>query len=133
MNGVAKALTLSGELITDIYSFYHQINTLFMQQEEWRISQSLDALDDMLYGSYGVLKLHPKIYLIWRNHQFSADALGSELTRNYYLEKLVPGSPFNKQFFKHQLAELDAGHGMTYFDQIIEIIRSHENIQLLLV
>ncbi len=104
-----------------------------MQREEWKIIQSLDALDDLLYGSYGLLKLHPKIKFIWRNHQFSADALGYELTRNFYLKKLEPGSPFNKPYFKQQLAELDAGHGMTYFDQIVEIIRSHGNIQLFLV
>lgn len=56
-----------------------------MQEEDWSIAESLDALDDLLYGSYGILKLHPQIDLIWRNHELSADALGRELTRKYYL------------------------------------------------
>ncbi|WP_240183064.1 ribonuclease inhibitor [Pedobacter jeongneungensis] len=104
-----------------------------MEEEDWSIAESLDAFDDLLYGGYGILKSHPHINLIWRNHQFSADALGRELTRKYYLKKLEPGSPFNKTFFMQQLNELDAGRGMTYFDKIVEIIRSHENIQLFLV
>ncbi|WP_316850528.1 barstar family protein [Pedobacter agri] len=92
-----KASTIQGDLITDIQSFYQQINSLFMQQEVWRIANSLDALDDLLSGSYGILKLHTKIDLIWKNYQCFANALGSELTKKYYLKKLEPGSPFNKK------------------------------------
>ncbi|RZJ56974.1 MAG: ribonuclease inhibitor [Flavobacterium sp.] len=133
INKETKALTIQGDLITDIHSFYQQINCLFMHQEDWRIGDSLDALEDLLYGNYGILKLHNGIELIWKNHQSSANALGLELTRNYYLKKIEPGSRFNKPFFKQQLAELEAGRGLTYFDKIVEIIRSHENVQLYLV
>lgn len=38
------------------------------------------------------------MHLIWRNHNSSGDALGPHLAREYYLQKLEPGSHFNKPF-----------------------------------
>lgn len=104
-----------------------------MQGENWRIGENLDALDDMLYGGYGLLKSHTTIELRWEDHRFSAKALGRELTRKYYLGKLLPGSPYNKDFFMEKLDELDAGRGETYFEKIVAVMLSHQNLRLILL
>lgn len=126
-------ITIAGSKINNISSFYEAINTLFMQGENWRIGESLDALDDMLYGGYGLLESQTAIELRWEDHRVSAKALGRELTRDYYLGKLLPGSPSNKDFFIQKLAELDAGRGETYFEKIVAVMLSHRNLRLILL
>jgi hypothetical protein len=62
--------------------------------------------------------------------EVSRYALGYEATRKYYLNKLLPNSPFNKEHFRIKLDELESGKGKTYFDIILEIIAEHSNINL---
>jgi len=126
-----KQLIINGDHIHDIPSFYEEINRVFMQEEDWQIGNSLDALNDLLYGGFGVIGGDHPIQLVWLNIDKSKDALGYETTRRYYLEKLKPESPFNKAYFKEQLLALEAGSGQTYFDIVLEIIREHKNIELM--
>jgi len=49
-------IVINGKNITDIGSFYEEVNSLFMQGENWNIGESLDAFDDLLYGGFGILK-----------------------------------------------------------------------------
>ncbi|QHS63549.1 barstar family protein [Chitinophaga agri] len=126
-----KQLVINGDHIHDIPSFYKEINRVFMQEEDWEIGNSLDAFDDLLYGGLGAIKGQEPVQLIWLHISKSKDALGYEATRNYYLEKLAPGSPFNKTHFTAQLSALEAGKGQTYFDIVLEIIAGHKNIALI--
>ncbi|RZK40599.1 MAG: hypothetical protein EOO90_14565 [Pedobacter sp.] len=87
-------ITMAGSKINNISSFYEAI--------------SLDALGDMLYGRYGLIKSHTAIVLRREDRRVSAKALGRELPRDYYLGKLLPGSSYNKDFFIQELAVLDA-------------------------
>jgi len=58
-----KSLFIEGDHISDIASFYKEINRVFMQNENWKIGSTLDALDDLLYGSYGEIKQSEPIML----------------------------------------------------------------------
>ncbi|GAB3352662.1 hypothetical protein GCM10027566_12270 [Arachidicoccus ginsenosidivorans] len=125
-----KQVEIQGSHIFDIASFYEEINRVFMQQEDWKLGQTLDGFNDLLYGGFGLLNPSEEISLIWKDIQSSKAALGLETTRKYYLGKLAPKSPFNKNHFKAALQQLEAGQGKTYFDLIIEIIEAHPNIHL---
>ncbi|RYY56568.1 MAG: ribonuclease inhibitor [Chitinophagaceae bacterium] len=127
---MAEIILIDGTLIHDIPSFYQEINRVFMQGEDWELGESLDALNDLLYGGYGVLSGDKPATVRWRGTKQSREALGYACTKQYYLEKLVPGSPYNREFFKAKLEELEAGTGKTYFDIILEIISGHPNIVL---
>ncbi|WP_443947562.1 ribonuclease inhibitor [Pedobacter sp. AW1-32] len=127
---IRPEITLEGFNISDISSFYTEINTVFMKEEDWQIGESLDAFDDLLYGNFGLLRGAQEVDLVWENIDHSRECLGFEATRNYYLNKLKPESPFNKKFHQEQLEKLEQGTGKTYFDIIIEIIASHPNIRL---
>jgi len=120
-----KQLIIQGDRISGIPSFYEEINRLFMSEEDWKIGNSLDALNDILYGG--------QIALIWQHSDQSREALGYETTLHYYEEKLQPGSPFNHTYFTDRLAALKNGTGQTYFDIILEIIAEHKNITLSLL
>lgn len=125
-----KKITINGDLISDIPSFYREINRVFMSGEDWQLGNSLDAFNDLLYGGFGAIKGNEQVTLLWKNMEKSRQALGYAVTRQYYEEKLLPGSPFNREYFLEKLAALDNGTGQTYFDILVEIIADHPNIIL---
>lgn len=122
--------TLHGSRINDIASFYDEINRLFMAQEDWRLGPSLDALDDLLYGGYGALSGVDRAVLVWTDMEASRAALGLAATRRHYLGKLEQPEIYNAARIRADLAQLEAGTGPTYFDQILEVIAGHPNIEL---
>lgn len=126
-----QQITITGKNIYSIASFYEEINRAFMQNENWKIGESLDALNDLLHGGFGIMGTNKDIALTWTDIELSRAALGYETTRAYYLNKLKPQSPFNKSYFQTKLDALEAGNGQTYFDIILEIIAGHPNIELI--
>ena len=103
-----------------------------MSEEDWKLGNSLDALDDLLYGGFGAIKDAANVEIEWLKSDESKTALGYDVTKAYYLQKLEPGSPFNKDLFKEKLAALENGTGETYFDLIINVINDHANVKLIL-
>jgi len=57
-------LQIEGAAINDIPSLYAEINRVFMAGENWQLGPSLDALDDLLHGGYGVLAGHDRATVI---------------------------------------------------------------------
>lgn len=123
-------LVLRGSAVSDIPSFYAEINRVFMAGEDWQLGHSLDALDDMLYGGYGVLAGHEGATLIWRDIEHSCNALGVDATRSWLQGKLAGSSVFSEATIAAQLKALDAGEGQTYFQIVMEIFAAHPRIYL---
>lgn len=125
-----NTIIINGNNIHDISSFYEEINRVFMTNTDWKLGQSLDALNDMFYGGYGEINGNEDIQLIWKNFEQNRRDLGIEATKEYYLNKLKQPSVFNTDFILKHLNELENGIGKTYFDIIVEIISEHPNIKL---
>nr|WP_221930384.1 hypothetical protein [Paracoccus laeviglucosivorans] len=100
-----------------------------MQDEDWRIGESLDAFNDLLFGGFGAAGPGPLV-LIWRDMEKSCADLGMQATRDYYRAKLARPEQFNAARFQAELAALEAGTGQTYFDILLEIIADHPQITL---
>ncbi|MEG3093444.1 barstar family protein [Sphingomonas sp. PB1R3] len=127
---MTKTLEILGHAIVDIPSFYAEINRVFMANESWSLGESLDALNDLLYGGYGAIEGHELVKLIWRDVDVSRSALGLAATRTFLAEKLKRPGTFNVDIIAGQLAALERGAGQTYFDIVLEIIGDHPNIEL---
>ncbi|MFX1708758.1 hypothetical protein PV783_32635 [Chitinophaga sp. CC14] len=125
-----QQIIINGDVISDIPSFYREINRVFMAGEDWQLGNSLDAFNDLLYGGFGVIRNNEPVVLLWKNIERSRTALGYAVTKRYYEEKLLPDSPFNKEHFREKLDALNNGTGQTYFDILLEIIAAHPNITL---
>lgn len=123
-------IIINGKNIHDIPFFYKEVNRVFMYNESWDIGESLDAFNDLLHGGFGVCKPGKPTQIVWQDSEHSRQALGYQATKEYYIAKLQPGSPFNKEYFKKKLQELEQGNGQTYFDIILEIIAEHPDIIL---
>lgn len=128
---MVKQIEIDGNSINDISSFYKEINRVFMVGESWVIADSLDAFDDVLYGSYGVLQGTQLAELVWHHIDHSRKALGYQTTQAYYLGKLRPGSPYNKKLFAEKLEALESGIGETYFESIMAILAEHPRIRVI--
>lgn len=125
-----KTIVLDGYRIHDIPTFYDEVNRTFMKGEGWKLGASLDALDDLLYGGYGVIRGNEPVQIIWKNFEQNKEDLGVETTRLHYKQKLQYPDIFNVSVIKRQLDELENGTGKTYFEIILEIISDHKNIEL---
>ncbi|QDK79919.1 ribonuclease inhibitor [Spirosoma sp. KCTC 42546] len=128
---MVKRIDIDGNAINDIASFYEEINRVLMAGESWRIGQSLDAFDDLLYGGYGALQGVQSVELVWHHMDHCRNVLGNQATRAYYRDKLRSGSPYNKKLFAEKLEALEAGTGETYFDSIISILADHPSIRVI--
>lgn len=123
-----RVFVIDGEKIHDIASFYGEINRVFMADENWSLGESLDALDDMLYGGYGALQGDGPFEIVWRQMEKNRSDLGYEATRASYLAKLSRPESYNAERIQQQIDALDCGEGPTYFDTILEILEGHPRI-----
>lgn len=124
-------LTIDGARFDDIKGFYAEVNRVFMTNEDWRLGESLDALDDLFYGGYGALQGADSVRLQWRCMDKSAADLGHDATRRWLADKLRQPQFFNPDTIRNQLAALDAGSGQTFFQIVLQIIKGHPKLELL--
>lgn len=124
-------IIIEGKNINNIETFYEEVNRVFMSQENWKIAQSLDAFNDMLYGSFGEIKGKEKIQLIWKDIEQNQKSLGFETTLEFYQNKLKSPEIFNRKFVLSKIDELHHGVGLTFFEIVLEIISDHDNITLI--
>lgn len=123
-------LQIEGRAITGIDSLYAEFNRVFMVGEDWQLGPSLDALDDLLYGGYGVLAGHATATLAWKDIAQTRHALGEATTRAWLQDKLDNTATFNTATVAQQLRALQRGEGKTYFEIVMEIFAGHPNISL---
>ena len=128
---LVKKIIIEGTNINNIETFYEEVNRVFMSQENWKIAQSLDAFNDLLYGSFGEIKGKEKIQLIWKDIEQNQKSLGFQTTLEFYQNKLKSPEIFNRKFVLSKIDELHNGVGLTFFEIILEIIADHENIILI--
>lgn len=127
---MTKTIEIAGQAIVDIPTFYAEINRVFMAGESWTLGESLDALNDMLYGGYGAIDGREPVDLLWHDMDASKAALGIATTRAHLLEKLQRPGLFDVDAIRRQVEALDRGNGQTYFAIVLEIIGDHHNITL---
>lgn len=114
---------INGSHFSNLEDFYEEISQLFMKNEDWKVG-TLDGFDNILYGV--------ETDITWKNSQKSKKDLGFELTKEFYENKIKIGKPFNVALIQQKLDELIDGNGQTLFEILIEIIKSHKNITLIL-
>ncbi|HXH15964.1 MAG TPA: ribonuclease inhibitor [Sphingomonas sp.] len=127
---MTKTLEIFGRDVRDIPTFYAEINRVFMAGEDWLLANSLDALNDLLYGGYGAIRGREPAVIIWHDMAESRSTLGVEATRAFLTEKLQRRGVFNADLIARQLEALESGTGQTFFEIVIEIIGEHKNITL---
>lgn len=125
-----KTIIIQANNFSDLAGFYEEVNQLFMKGMDWKMGHSLDALNDILYGGFGVFSPGEAVIVVWDNFSKSKKDLGPEETMRNYQMKINKGYPYNVNLFQDKLAEIQNGNGATLCDIIIEIFEDHKNIEL---
>lgn len=129
---MSTELRIDGAAVRDIPSFYDEVNRVFMTGETWRLGESLDALDDLLYGGYGALAGRSEVCVVWTDHELSRRSLGRETTIAHHSAKLARPDVFDPERARSAIADLEAGAGSTYFDIVLGIFADHPDVELVL-
>ena len=128
---MTKKICINGNNISDKKSLYQEINRVFMANEDWKIGESLDALNDLFYGGFGLIDGGEPIELTWTNFEQNKDLFGYDFTMEFYQEKLKQPKVFSTKIIQQNISALENGTGLTYFEMILEIIAEHKNITLI--
>jgi hypothetical protein len=125
-------LRIEGKRVRDIPSLYAELNRVFMPDEEWSLGESLDALDDLLYGGFGVLAQASSARVVWVDSAVSREALGIPLTRAYLAAKLERPDIYAAGPARAALDDLERGDGTTYFELVLQVFAGHPELDLVL-
>lgn len=123
-----KKVIIDGDQFSDMDGFYLYIYSIMTLYPDWYPGHNLDALNDMLYSGFGT----EEVKILWKNAQKSSDELGINATREFYQKKIEHGAPYNVEWAREKIAELERGEGETLFDIIVSTFKDHENIDFLL-
>lgn len=123
LNNYKKTAVINGSHFSDLIGFYEEVSRVLMEDADWKVG-TLDGFDDILYGFQGEI--------VWKESEKSKDNLGFEATKVFYENKIRKGKPFNIDLAQQKLDELMAGNGQTLFEILVEILKSHKNITLIL-
>jgi len=115
--------SINGSHFSDLEGFYNEVSELFMKDEDW-IVRTLDGFDDILYGVDSDIT--------WKDSEKSKKDLGFDLTKEFYENKIRIGKPFNVELIQQKLDDLIDGKGQTLFEILVEILKAHQNINLIL-
>lgn len=89
---------------------------------------NLDAFNDFLRGGFG--PPDEGFILIWKHSAISRERLGYGETLRWLEERLRRCHPSNVAHFQERLAAVQRGGGETLFDEVVEIVRDHSDVEL---
>jgi RNAse (barnase) inhibitor barstar len=125
-----KRVEIEGKNITDLASFYDEIEKKLTYSLNWKIGRNLDAFNDVLRGGFGVHDLGETLNVVWKNHKNSERTLGWNETEKYIQSKLKRCYPKNIPSISNDLELAKKHEGKTLFETIVDIIHQRENVRL---
>jgi len=129
---MTRTFRIEGSRVHDIPSLYAELGRVLMPDEDWTLGESLDALDDLLYGGFGALQGSAPSRVVWTDHEHARNALGPTATRAYYEAKLARPEVYSASTAQRALDALRAGTGPLYFDLVLQVFADHPDIELIL-
>jgi len=128
MSGKDQTLEIDGERFSTLEELDHEVSRIVIPGASW--VRNLDAFNGILNGGFG----NPDngFRLVWRNSDRSRQVLGHDETARQLRLRLTWCHPLSRDHVATELAEAQVGRGPTTFDWIVEILRAHDDIELVL-
>lgn len=127
-----KIFVIKGNNFSNLSEFYNEVEKVLTKNLNWKMGRNLDAFSDVLEGGFGYFEDDELITIKWENSKKSKIDLGYQATIRYLKEKLERCHPTAKEKVKKELKLAQNNKGKTIFNEIIEIIRDHKHIELIL-
>jgi RNAse (barnase) inhibitor barstar len=124
----SQVFELDGSRINDLDGFYAEVSRVLIPGTGW--GRNLDAFDDILDGGFGTPE--GGFTLVWRESEQSRRRLSHVETVRVLEQRLGRCHPSNRASVVERLAAARRGEGQTIFDDLLEIISRHPEIELVL-
>ena len=128
-----EKIVIDGDSFSTLDSFYDEVERKLTKDLDWNIGRNLDAFNDILNGGFGVFDYEEPAVIIWRNSEKSRRELGWDETIQHLQRKLLRCHPSNKSSVEEDLRLARDQKGQTIFELLIDIIRTHNHLQLQLL
>lgn len=125
-----KVLVLNGNTFSSIEEFYEEIYKILTFGLDWKVAHNFDALNDILYGDFGVFSSKEIVTLKWLNYTKSKKDLGKAHSIEYYKMRAAGLTKHRSAYFLQKATDLEMGKGNTLIETILEVIADHPNILL---
>jgi len=123
-----RQFEIDGRLTTSLGAFFAEFGRVLLPRVFW--GQNLDALDDVLYGGFGTPD--EGFVIRWLHSAEARKALGYPETIRQLEFRLAHCDPSCREPVERELSLAKANTGPTVFDWLVEIIRSHPDVPLVL-
>ena len=127
-----KTHVIDGQNFTNFAEFTQEFNRAFADIDaDWH--GNLDAFDDYLdWPTFetGTLETGKGYVLIWRHSAASRCCLGHSAAVSWLQERVQNCHPDNVARMMRRLREAERQQGPTLFDDLVSIIREHQQIEL---
>ena len=123
-----RVFELEGARINDLDGFYAEVSRVLIPGAEW--GHNLDAFDDVLCGGFGLPE--GGFTLVWHESEQSRVRLGHVETVRVLEQRLGHCHPDNRLGIAERIDAARKGEGQTIFDDLLEIIGGHPEIELVL-
>lgn len=122
-------IEFDGNEFDDLESFYDEVQAKICPGFEG-FGRNLDAFNDVLRGGFGLFEYNEPIRLKWANSEKSKSNLSYAATELRLKSMRETAHPTNLASLEKRLELAEKSEGPTLFDEIIEIIKAHQNVQL---
>lgn len=120
---------LDGRQISDLSTFYDEFELQVLRGTSW--GRNLDALVDVLRGDFGPIP--SKFRIVWRHSETSRIALGYAETACEFTKRSSDAKwSSGRERFAKRAADAMEGMGPTLFDDLVEMLRESEAVELVL-
>lgn len=108
--------------------FYDEFGTKVLDNAGW--GKNLDAFNDVLSGGFNTPE--DGFVLVWNGSEKSKTDLGYPETVRQLVLRLEKCHPTNRDGVRKKLEAAKRNEGTTAFDWVVEIIKDHKDIKLIL-
>lgn len=108
--------------------FYDEFGAKVLDNAGW--GKNLDAFDDVLYGGFNTPE--DGFILVWNGSEKSKLDLGYSETARQLALRLKKCHPTNRESVREKLEAAKRNEGATVFEWVVEIIKDHNDIELIL-
>lgn len=125
-----KSFHINGDKFSTLQEFFREIGRVLIPGAADGWIHNLDAFNDVLYR--GDHKPEGGFILVWRNSDVSRIKLGYPETILQLERRLLICHPANRPIIRDRILLAKQNEGPTLFDDLVEIIRGHQDIELIL-
>lgn len=124
-----KVFEIDGRRFTTLEGFCDEVSRVLIPGHDW--GHNLDAFNDILRGGFGTPE--EGFRLVWRNHELSREKLNHAETARQLALRLQQCHPTNRARVAEELAAAENRKGPTVVDWLLDIIKGHDDIELVLL